>query len=48
MATERFTTINEEWWHYDAPNWEQYPVMDEPLWPEHEPGAKSANGITTP
>ena len=44
MATERFTTINEEWWHYDAPNWEQYPVMDEPLWPEGEPAAQSANG----
>ena len=48
MATERFTTINEEWWHYVAPNCEQYPMMDEPLWPEDEPAAKSANGITTP
>jgi zinc D-Ala-D-Ala dipeptidase len=36
MASEGFTTINEEWWHYDAPNWERYPVMDEPLWPEKD------------
>lgn len=33
MATEGFTAINEEWWHYDAPGWEAYPVLDRPLWP---------------
>lgn len=36
MASEGFTTINSEWWHYDAPNWRQYPVLDVPLWPNEE------------
>lgn len=36
MAREGFTTILSEWWHYDAPNWQKYPVMDVPLWPSYE------------
>ncbi len=34
MASEGFTPIGEEWWHYDAPNWQRYPVLNVPLWPE--------------
>ncbi|HBF34905.1 TPA: hypothetical protein DDW35_10130 [Candidatus Sumerlaeota bacterium] len=36
MASEGFTTLNVEWWHYDAPNYERYPILDVPLWPEKE------------
>lgn len=28
MTAEGFSTINTEWWHFDAPGWENYPVMD--------------------
>lgn len=28
MTAEGFTPITTEWWHYDAPGWENYPVMD--------------------
>jgi len=38
MAAEGFGTINEEWWHYDAPGWVSYPVLDIPLWPEENSG----------
>jgi len=34
MAAENFTTINEEWWHYDAPGYKSYSLLDEPLWPD--------------
>jgi D-alanyl-D-alanine dipeptidase len=33
MASEGFTTINEEWWHYDAPGWQKYPILNVPVWP---------------
>lgn len=28
MATEGFTPYRYEWWHYDHPDWQQYPVLD--------------------
>jgi D-alanyl-D-alanine dipeptidase len=28
MAAEGFTVLKTEWWHFDAPGWEAYPVMD--------------------
>lgn len=28
MTAEGFSTISTEWWHFDAPGWENYPVMD--------------------
>ena len=28
MEAEGFTTISSEWWHYDAPGWEQLPLLD--------------------
>ena len=28
MATEGFVVHPFEWWHYDHPHWEQYPVLD--------------------
>lgn len=31
MATEGFTPYPTEWWHYDAPGWEAYPMRDLPL-----------------
>ena len=34
MEAEGFTTIREEWWHFDAPNWPEYRVADVPFWPE--------------
>ena len=37
MREEGFTTIPEEWWHFDAPNWERYRVLDVPLWPPEPP-----------
>jgi D-alanyl-D-alanine dipeptidase len=38
MTAEGFTGLLSEWWHFDAPNWEQYPVLDFPL-----DGAKPAS-----
>jgi D-alanyl-D-alanine dipeptidase len=34
MRAEKFTTINEEWWHFDAPGYTSYSILDEPLWPD--------------
>lgn len=31
MRAEGFETIKSEWWHYDGPNWENYPVLNVPL-----------------
>jgi D-alanyl-D-alanine dipeptidase len=31
MTAEGFTGISSEWWHYDAPHYRQYPVLDIPL-----------------
>jgi D-alanyl-D-alanine dipeptidase len=28
MATEGFTPYRYEWWHFDYPDWERYPVVD--------------------
>lgn len=28
MATEGFEGLATEWWHFDAPGWERYPVMN--------------------
>jgi D-alanyl-D-alanine dipeptidase len=31
MAAEGFVGLPTEWWHFDAPGWESYPVLDVPL-----------------
>ncbi|MCP4248373.1 MAG: DUF1460 domain-containing protein [bacterium] len=31
MAVEGFTGIATEWWHFDAPGWDRYPLEDVPL-----------------
>jgi len=31
MERQGFQNYGTEWWHFDAPNWERYPVMDVPL-----------------
>jgi D-alanyl-D-alanine dipeptidase len=31
MAAEGFVGLPTEWWHFDAPGWERYPISDEPL-----------------
>ncbi|MBN1350402.1 D-alanyl-D-alanine dipeptidase [candidate division KSB1 bacterium] len=31
MEAEGFKGISSEWWHYDAPRYRQYPILDEPL-----------------
>lgn len=31
MTAEGFTGISSEWWHYDAPHYRHYPVLDIPL-----------------
>ena len=46
MASEGFTGINEEWWHYDAPGWKHYRVADVPLWPEEK--ATTATAVAPP
>ncbi|MBZ0244236.1 MAG: D-alanyl-D-alanine dipeptidase [Bacteroidales bacterium] len=28
MMAEGFKPIRSEWWHFDAPNWQDYPVLD--------------------
>lgn len=28
MSAEGFIPLREEWWHFDAPEWDQYPVLD--------------------
>lgn len=28
MTAEGFIPLPEEWWHFDAPEWENYPVLD--------------------
>lgn len=28
MKSEGFLPLHEEWWHFDAPEWERYPVLD--------------------
>ncbi|MCH7814205.1 MAG: C39 family peptidase, partial [Planctomycetes bacterium] len=31
MTAEGFTGIATEWWHFDAPGWDRYPLADVPL-----------------
>ncbi len=31
MIAEGFTPLPSEWWHFDGPGWEKYPLSDEPL-----------------
>jgi D-alanyl-D-alanine dipeptidase len=31
MAAEGFEPLPTEWWHFDAPGWERYPLGDQPL-----------------
>jgi D-alanyl-D-alanine dipeptidase len=31
MTAEGFLPLPSEWWHYDAPGWERYPLLDAPL-----------------
>lgn len=31
MVAHGFIPLKTEWWHFDAPNWQQFPVMDVPL-----------------
>lgn len=28
MSAEGFIPLHEEWWHFDAPEWERYPILD--------------------
>jgi D-alanyl-D-alanine dipeptidase len=43
MRSEGFLPLATEWWHFDAPGWRAFPVMDanpydEPLFPDATPG----------
>jgi D-alanyl-D-alanine dipeptidase len=31
MASAGWIPLSTEWWHFDAPDWERYPLRDEPL-----------------
>jgi D-alanyl-D-alanine dipeptidase len=31
MTAQGFTGISSEWWHFDAPGWEEFPLIDIPL-----------------
>jgi zinc D-Ala-D-Ala dipeptidase len=31
MTAEGFEPLPTEWWHFDAPGWERYPLSDQPL-----------------
>lgn len=31
MERHGFTGLDSEWWHFDAPGWTSYPVLDQPL-----------------
>lgn len=31
MAAEGFVGLPTEWWHFDAPGWQKYPIADTPL-----------------
>jgi D-alanyl-D-alanine dipeptidase len=37
MESEGFAALPSEWWHFDAPDWQDYPILDQPL-----TGARSA------
>jgi D-alanyl-D-alanine dipeptidase len=43
MRSEGFLPLATEWWHFDAPGWRAFPVMDanpyrQPLFPDTDPG----------
>jgi D-alanyl-D-alanine dipeptidase len=31
MIAQGFIPYEKEWWHYDDPNWESYPILDIPI-----------------
>jgi zinc D-Ala-D-Ala dipeptidase len=31
MSSEGFSPLPSEWWHYDAPAWERFSILDKPL-----------------
>ncbi|MBC7881494.1 MAG: M15 family metallopeptidase [Anaerolineae bacterium] len=31
MSNEAFSPLPSEWWHYDAPAWERFAILDKPL-----------------
>jgi len=33
MTAQGWIPLASEWWHFDAPGWERYPLRDEPLAP---------------
>jgi len=37
MKAEGFEPLPTEWWHFDAPGWEKYPLSDQPLEPASPP-----------
>jgi D-alanyl-D-alanine dipeptidase len=37
MRAEGFLPNANEWWHFDAPDWRQYPLMDQPAPPDPDP-----------
>ncbi len=38
MVAEGFEPLPTEWWHFDAPGWQRYPLSDQPLTAEEQPG----------
>ncbi|MFH0979933.1 MAG: N-acetylmuramoyl-L-alanine amidase-like domain-containing protein [Planctomycetota bacterium] len=48
MEAEGFAGLDSEWWHFDAPGWEQYPVPDVPLTEVGPPVVGSSPGGTVP
>jgi D-alanyl-D-alanine dipeptidase len=37
MTREGFIPFPTEWWHFDAPKWERFPIADVPLGPAPRP-----------
>ena len=37
MTAEGFEPLPTEWWHFDAPDWKDHAILDEPLSPAAEP-----------
>ena len=31
LAAEGFSGLPTEWWHFDGPDWERYPILDTPF-----------------
>ncbi len=36
MQAEGWGIIYSEWWHFDAPDWQKYDILNIPLWPDRE------------